>query len=203
MLSSTCSPCVSSPASSTTPTLFARTSSPQRSRRSSTPSRHATSPATSSSSHSTTSTLRSKKLPSHQTGYTEKQHFLNTVYENFFQGFDRKQADTHGIVYTPQPIVDFMVRSVEEILQAEFGRSLSDTGVHILDPFVGTGNFIIRIMQQIKRTALPYKYAEELHCNEVMLLPYYIASMNIEHAYFERTGEYSPFEGFVLWIPLN
>jgi predicted helicase len=133
-----------------------------------------------------------------QTGYTEKQHFLNAVYEKFFQRFDRKQADTHGIVYTPQPIVDFMVRSVEEILQQEFGKSLSDSGVHILDPFTGTGNFITRIMREIKRGSLKQKYAEELHCNEIMLLPYYIASMNIEHAYMERIGEYSPFEGICL-----
>ena len=130
--------------------------------------------------------------------YSEKQSFLNTVYEKFFQGFSVKVADTHGIVYTPQPIVNFMVKSVEEILQKEFGRSLSDQGVHILDPFVGTGNFINRVMREMKRTALPDKYAEELHCNEVMLLPYYIASMNIEHAYYELTGEYKPFEGICL-----
>ncbi len=127
--------------------------------------------------------------------YKEKQEFLNTVYERFFQGYSPKEADTHGIVYTPQPIVDFMVRSVEDILQKEFGRSLSDKGVHILDPFVGTGNFITRVMQEIKTSALPYKYENELHCNEVMLLPYYIASMNIEHAYMERTGEYKAFPG--------
>ena len=87
-----------------------------------------------------------------QEGYTEKQNFLNAVYEKFFQSFDKKQADTHGIVYTPQPIVDFMVRSVEEILKTEFGKSLSDEGVHILDPFTGTGNFITRIMQSIKKS---------------------------------------------------
>ena len=81
--------------------------------------------------------------------YAEKQGFINTVYEKFFQGFSVKVADTHGIVYTPQPIVDFMVRSVEQILQREFGRSLSDEGVHILDPFTGTGNFIIRTMREI------------------------------------------------------
>jgi predicted helicase len=91
-----------------------------------------------------------------------------------------------------------MVRSVEEILQKEFGRSLGDKGVHILDPFVGTGNFIVNIMDKIKATDLPYKYENELHCNEVMLLPYYIASMNIEHAYFERTGAYSAFPGICL-----
>ena len=133
-----------------------------------------------------------------QTGYTEKQHFLNAVYEKFFQSFDKKQSDTHGIVYTPQPIVDFMVRSVEEILRSEFGKSLSDQGVHILDPFTGTGNFITRIMQQIKKSRLPHKYAHELHCNEIMLLPYYIASMNIEHAYSEAVGEYRSFEGICL-----
>jgi predicted helicase len=132
------------------------------------------------------------------TGFSEKQAFLNKVYERFFQGYSPKEADTHGIVYTPQPIVNFMVRSVEEILQKEFGRSLSDKNVHILEPFVGTGNFIVRIMQEIKTTALSYKYEHELHCNEVMLLPYYIASMNIEHAYFDRTSEYKPFPGICL-----
>ncbi len=131
-------------------------------------------------------------------GFSEKQAFLNTVYERFFQGYSPKEADTHGIVYTPQSIVNFMVRSVEEILQREFGRSLGHKGVHILDPFVGTGNFIVRIMQEIKTTDLPHKYENELHCNEIMLLPYYVASMNIEHAYFERTGVYVPFPGICL-----
>jgi predicted helicase len=139
-----------------------------------------------------------EKAAESQTGYTEKQHFLNAVYEKFFQRFDRKQADTHGIVYTPQPIVEFMVRSVEEILHAEFGKSLSDSGVHILDPFTGTGSFITRIIREINRGSLKQKYAEELHCNEIMLLPYYIASMNIEHTYMERVGEYSPFTGICL-----
>ena len=130
--------------------------------------------------------------------FTEKQHFLNTFYEKFFQGFSEDVADTHGIVYTPQPIVDFMVNSVAHILETEFGRSLSDTGVHIIDPFVGTGNFIVRLMQDIQGTALEAKYRHELHCNEVMLLPYYIASLNIEQEYFQRTGTYLPFEGIAL-----
>lgn len=132
------------------------------------------------------------------TNFSEKQAFLNKVYERFFQGYSPKEADTHGIVYTPQPIVDFMVRSVEAILQKDFGRSLGDRNVHILDPFVGTGNFIVRIMQDIKATDLQYKYENELHCNEVMLLPYYIASMNIEHAYFDKVGEYKPFPGICM-----
>ena len=133
--------------------------------------------------------------------YSEKQAFLNTVYERFFQGFSPKEADTHGIVYTPQPIVDFMVRSVDDILKKEFGKSLGDQGVHILDPFVGTGNFITRVIRQIgesRKSALPHKFEHELHCNEIMLLPYYIASMNIEHEYMEQTGQYRPFEGICL-----
>ena len=130
--------------------------------------------------------------------FSQKQHFLNTFYEKFFQGFSEDVADTHGIVYTPQPIVDFMVKSVEHILKTGFNRSLSDTGVHIIDPFVGTGNFIVRLMQDIQGTALEAKYRHELHCNEVMLLPYYIASLNIEQEFFQRTGTYLPFEGIAL-----
>ena len=130
--------------------------------------------------------------------FSQKQHFLNTFYEKFFQGFSEDVADTHGIVYTPQPIVDFMVNSVAHILETEFGRSLSDTGVHIIDPFVGTGNFIVRLMQDIQGTTLEEKYRHELHCNEVMLLPYYIASLNIEQEFFQRTQTYLPFEGITL-----
>ena len=130
--------------------------------------------------------------------FSQKQHFLNTFYEKFFQGFSEDVADTHGIVYTPQPIVDFMVNSVEHILKTEFDRSISDTGVHIIDPFVGTGNFIVRLMQDIRGTALEEKYRHALHCNEVMLLPYYIASLNIEQEFFQRMGTYLPFEGIAL-----
>ena len=132
------------------------------------------------------------------TDFSEKQGFLNTVYEQFFQRFSVKVADTHGIVYTPQPIVDFMVKSVDQILRTEFDRSISDPGVHIIDPFVGTGNFIVRVMQEIPKSALVQKYNGELHCNEVMLLPYYIASMNIEHQFFEATKQYLPFKGICL-----
>lgn len=132
--------------------------------------------------------------------YSEKQSFLNTVYEQFFQGFSVKVADTHGIVYTPQAIVDFMVRSVDDILRREFGKSdgLAADQVAVLDPFVGTGNFILRVMREMPRSRLPRKYRQELFCNEVMLLPYYIASMNIEHAYYELTGQYEPFTGIAL-----
>ncbi len=133
-----------------------------------------------------------------RTKFSEKQELLNACYETFFQSYSKDVADTHGIVYTPQPIVDFMVNSVQHILDAEFGRSLSSEGVHIIDPFVGTGNFIVRLMREIDGTALRHKYAHELHCNEVMLLPYYIASLNIEQGYYQRMRRYLPFEGIVL-----
>jgi len=135
------------------------------------------------------------------TDFSEKQKFLNTVYERFFQGFAVKQADTLGIVYTPQPIVDFMVASIDQILHSpEFGKKggIAARDVHILDGFVGTGNFIVNLMRTIPPSALPHKFAHELHCNEVMLLPYYVASMNIEHEYLEVIGEYRPFEGICL-----
>jgi hypothetical protein len=134
------------------------------------------------------------------TEFSEKQKFLNTVYERFFQGFAVKQADTLGIVYTPQPIVDFMVASVDHLLRQEFGKKagLGEREVQILDGFVGTGNFIVNLMQAMSPSTLPHKYAHELHCNEVMLLPYYVASMNIEHEYLETTGKYRPFEGICL-----
>ena len=135
------------------------------------------------------------------TDFSQKQGFLNTVYEQFFQGFSIKVADTHGIVYTPQPIVDFMVKSVEHILQTEFNRSLADTGVNIIDPFVGTGNFIVRIMQELDPISLARKYTAdppEFQCNEVMLLPYYIASLNIEHQFYTATNRYVPYQGLCL-----
>ena len=135
------------------------------------------------------------------TDFSQKQGFLNTVYEQFFQGFSVKAADTHGIVYTPQPIVDFMVKSVDHILQTEFDRSLSDTGVYIIDPFVGTGNFIVRIMQELDPISLERKYTAdppELQCNEVMLLPYYIANLNIEQQFYTATNRYAPYEGICL-----
>jgi predicted helicase len=130
--------------------------------------------------------------------WSERQSFLNTVYERFFQGFAVRKADTLGIVYTPQEIVEFMVASVDEVLQREFGKSLATPGVKILDPCVGTGNFLVNIIKHIaatSRTALREKYAHDLFCNEISLLPYYVASMNIEHEYDAVMGEYVPFEG--------
>jgi predicted helicase len=127
--------------------------------------------------------------------FSDKQHFLNTVYERFFQGYSVKQADTHGIVYTPQPIVDFMCESVESVLKHEFSSSLHAEGVNILDPCTGTGNFVVNLLNRVPRRDLTRIYESQLFANEIMLLPYYIATLNIEHAYYERTHEYRAFEG--------
>jgi predicted helicase len=127
--------------------------------------------------------------------FSEKQLFLNNIYERFFRGYSVKVADTHGIVYTPPQIVEYMCGAVEEALKREFGLTLSSPGVVILDPCTGTGNFIVHLMQRISKRDLPRMYREQLFANEVMLMPYYIAALNIEHAYLELTGQYEPFDG--------
>ena len=129
-----------------------------------------------------------------------KQHVVVELYERFFKVAYPKVAESLGIVYTPVEIVDFIIRSVRELLRREFDASLSDEGVHILDPFVGTGTFITRLLQSgfIDRDALLRKFASELHANEIMLLAYYVAAVNIETANAEIAGEYQPFEGIVL-----
>jgi predicted helicase len=127
--------------------------------------------------------------------FTEKQDFLNSVYEQFFQKFSPNVADTHGIVYTPREIVDYMCNSVEEALKEEFGFTLASPEVVILDPCTGTGNFIVNLIDRMPGKALADAYQNRLFANEVMLLPYYVASLNIEHAYYERMKQYEPFEG--------
>jgi predicted helicase len=127
--------------------------------------------------------------------FTEKQDFLNSVYEQFFQKFSPDIADTHGIAYTPREIVDYMCNSVEEALKEEFGLTLASPDVVILDPCTGTGNFVVNLIERIPGKALAEAYQNRLFANEVMLLPYYIASLNIEHAYYERMKHYEAFQG--------
>ena len=129
-----------------------------------------------------------------------KQRVVVELYERFFKVAYPKVAESLGIVYTPVEIVDFIIRSVQDLLRREFDASLSDEGVHIIDPFVGTGTFITRLMQSgfIDRDDVLRKYGLELHANEIMLLAYYIAAVNIEMAYAEVADEYQPFEGIVL-----
>ncbi|HNR00622.1 MAG TPA: N-6 DNA methylase, partial [Trueperaceae bacterium] len=110
-------------------------------------------------------------------------------------------AERLGIVYTPIEVVDYILKSADHALKQEFGKSLTDEGVHILDPFTGTGTFLVRLIQSglIKLEDLPRKFSKELHANEIVLLAYYIAAINIEEAYHEQTGwQYEPFEGIVL-----
>lgn len=130
-----------------------------------------------------------------------KQKIIADLYERFFKLAFAKTAESLGIVYTPVQVVDFIIRSVDDTLRTEFGASLSDEGVHVLDPFTGTGTFIVRLLQSglIRPEDLARKYAHELHANEILLLAYYIAAINIEATYHGVTGgEYDPFTGIVL-----
>ncbi|TQF65314.1 N-6 DNA methylase [Rhodococcus spelaei] len=130
-----------------------------------------------------------------------KQKIITELYERFFKLAFAKTAESLGIVYTPIEIVDFILRSVDDALKAEFGAALTDSGVHVLDPFTGTGTFIARLLQSglIRPEDLAYKYANELHANEILLLAYYIAAINIEATYHGLAGgDYVPFEGIVL-----
>lgn len=132
-----------------------------------------------------------------------RQRIIVELYDRFFRTAFPLTVEKLGIVYTPIEIVDFINRSVADILQAAFGRTLSDENVHVLDPFAGTGTFIVRMIQSglIAPKDLPRKYAAELHANEIVLLAYYIASINIENAYHATQGEdapYTPFNGICL-----
>ncbi len=130
--------------------------------------------------------------------FSDKQSFINSVYERFFQGYSVKVADTHGIVYTPQEIVDFMCAAVEEALETEFGKKLGDEGLVVIDPATGTGNFVVNLLRRVyERNLRGFEdfYAKRLFANEVLLMPYYIASLNIEREYYDLTGSAKPFAG--------
>ena len=132
-----------------------------------------------------------------------RQRIIVELYDKFFKVASPRTVEKLGIVYTPVEVVDFIIRSVGYILQREFGRSLSDENVHILDPFTGTGTFITRLLQSglISREALERKYCREIHANEIVLMAYYIASVNIESVFHDLIGpaaEYKPFAGICL-----
>ena len=137
-----------------------------------------------------------------------RQRVLMELYEKFFATALKKDADRLGIVYTPEQIVDFILNSADHVLREEFGRSLSDEGVHVLDPFTGTGIFLVRLLQSplVRPSDLSRKYHRELHANEIVLLAYYIAAIHIEEAYHGRRGKesaYEPFDGIVLTDTFN
>ena len=135
-----------------------------------------------------------------------KQKVINELYEEFFRTAFPQMAEQLGIVYTPPEVVDFILHSANSLLQKEFDLSLSSENVNLLDPFTGTGTFISRLLQSnlIKDEDLERKYARELHANEIVLLAYYIAAINIEQAFHYRRQQkdsgygYRSFEGMVL-----
>ncbi len=131
-----------------------------------------------------------------------KQRIILELYEKYFKTALPKMVDRLGIVYTPVEVVDFIVHSVNDVLKKEFNRSIGDENIHILDPFTGTGTFVTRLIQSglIDKKQLPHKYKNEIHANEIVLLAYYIAAVNIENAYHDAIGEteYTAFEGICL-----
>ena len=131
-----------------------------------------------------------------------KQTIVQNLYNKFFKGAFKKTVDKLGIVYTPEECVDFMIHSVEDILQSEFNTSLTNENVHILDPFTGTGTFIHRLLQSglIKKEDMERKYKYEIHCNEIVLLAYYIADVNIEATYHDimHPEQYENYDGICL-----
>lgn len=129
-----------------------------------------------------------------------KQDLIRQLYDNFFGVAFKSTRDKLGIVYTPVEIVDFIIRSVNDVLEDEFGQTLGSRGVHIIDPFTGTGTFITRLLQSglIQPDQLEHKFRHELHANEIVLLAYYIAAINIESVHEGLSGHYAPFNGILL-----
>jgi len=130
-----------------------------------------------------------------------RQKIVVELYDKFFRNAFPRMTERLGIVYTPVEVVDFILHSVDHLLQKEFGQRLGSEGVHILDPFTGTGTFITRLLQSglIKPQELEHKYRHEIHANELVLLAYYIAAINIESTYHALAGgDYVPFEGICL-----
>jgi predicted helicase len=128
--------------------------------------------------------------------YREKQTFLKAVYEDFYKAYNPKAADRLGVVYTPHEIVRFMVHATDELLHTHFGKDLLASGVEILDPATGTGTFICDLLDYFpaaRKEHIRHKYLHELHANEVSILPYYIANLNIEYVFQQKTGEYVEF----------
>jgi predicted helicase len=128
--------------------------------------------------------------------HSEKQGFLKGLYENFYKVYNAKAADRLGVVYTPGEIVRFMIRSADWLCEKHFGKNLVDRGVEILDPATGTGTFIVELLEHFRgnHDKLRHKYKEELHANEVAILPYYVANLNIEATYQAITGQFAEFE---------
>lgn len=132
--------------------------------------------------------------------HSEKQGFLKGLYENFYKVYNPKAADKLGVVYTPGEIVRFMIRSADWLCEKHFGKNLIDRGVEILDPATGTGTYIVELLEYFRGHGdkLRHKYKEELHANEIAILPYYVANLNIEATYQAITGQFAEYENLCL-----
>ena len=129
----------------------------------------------------------------------ERQDFLRMLYDSFFRIAFDKTAEKLGIVYTPVEVVDFIIKSVDYILKTRFDSSLDKDGVVILEPFAGTGTFLVRLIEHLPPDSVKEKFARsEIWGNEILLLPYYISKVNVESAYYDKTGEYKPFKTMLL-----
>src|SRR5208283_2975454 len=124
----------------------------------------------------------------------EKQKFLKIIYENFYKAYNPKGADKLGIVYTPNEIVNFIINGTDWLLHKHFGKTLADKNVEILDPATGTGTFICDLIEALPNQYLAYKYQNEIHANEVAILPYYIANLNIEYTFKQKMAYYEEFK---------
>ena len=125
--------------------------------------------------------------------YAEKQQFLKAIYEDFYTAYNPAAADRLGVVYTPNEVVDFIIRGADYLLGKHFGKTLADDNVQILDPATGTGTFVTNLINYLPADRLEHKYLNEIHANEVAILPYYIANLNIEYTYQQRMGRYLEF----------
>ncbi len=135
-----------------------------------------------------------KAQASNITNHAEKQKFLKVVYENFYKAYNPKGADRLGIVYTPDEIVKFMIESTDYLLHKHFHKTLGSDNVEILDPATGTGTYICDIIDYLPKDKLANKFKNELHANEVAILPYYIANLNIEATFKQKMGYYEEFK---------
>jgi len=131
--------------------------------------------------------------------YRDKQTFLKAIYEDFYKIYNPKSADKLGIVYTPNEIVKFQIESVDHLLEKHFKKSLNSDHVKILDPCTGTGTYICELIEYLNPLHLAYKYKNDIYMNELELLPYYIANLNIEYTYQQKTGGYVAFEN-ICWV---
>ncbi len=129
----------------------------------------------------------------------DKQVFLKSIYENFYKAYNPKAADRLGIVYTPREIVRFQIESVDALLEQHFRKTLADENVKILDPCTGTGTYICDLIDYLPPHRLEYKYLHDIYANELGLLPYYIANLNIEYTYQQKMGNYVEFN-HICWV---